>query len=130
MQCREPQGQLFPLEPALEDELPDGTIEAVIARRGSSRRFRCSLITYQQLSTMLDRAAQAIPADFLDGPGATLNQLYLIVHDVEGLPSGSYVFHPQQAALEQLKVGDFREQAGYLGCNRLCPPMPAWTFSS
>jgi hypothetical protein len=92
MQCREPQGRLFPLEPALEDELPDGTIEAVIARRGSSRRFHRSPITYQQLSVMLDRAAQAIPADFLDGRGATLNQLYLIVHDVEGLPSGSYVF--------------------------------------
>jgi SagB-type dehydrogenase family enzyme len=118
---REPQGQLFPLDQAPEAELPDDTIEAVIVRRGSSRRFRRSPITYQQLSTMLDRAAQVIPADFLDGPGATLNQLYLIVHDVEGLPSGSYVFHPQQAVLEQLKAGDFREQAGYLGLHQALP---------
>jgi SagB-type dehydrogenase family enzyme len=117
----EPLGALFPLEPAPEAELPDDTIEAVIARRGSSRRFRRSSITYQQLSTLLDRAARDIPADFLDGPGATLNQLYLIVHDVDGLPSGSYVFHPQRTALEQLKAGDFREEAGYLGLQQTLP---------
>jgi SagB-type dehydrogenase family enzyme len=70
---------------------------------------------------MLDRAIQDIPADFLDGTDATLNQLYLIVHDVEGLPSGSYVFHPQRVALEQLKAGDFREQAGYLGLQQTLP---------
>jgi SagB-type dehydrogenase family enzyme len=116
-----PQGPSFPLEPAPEAELPDDTIEAVIARRGSSRRFRRASITYRQLSTMLSRAAQDIPADFLGRPGATLNQLYLIVHDVEGLPSGSYVFHPQQAALEQLKSGDFREQARYLGLQQALP---------
>jgi SagB-type dehydrogenase family enzyme len=64
-----------------------------------------------------------MPADFLIGPGDIrradpvpgLNQLYLIVQDVEGLPSGSYVYRQELAALEQLKVGDFREQAGYLG---------------
>ena len=117
----DPQGQLFPLDPAPEAELPDDTIEAVIARRGSSRHFRRAPITYQQLSVMLDRAIQDIPADFLDGTDATLNQLYLIVHDVEGLPSGSYVFHPQRAALEQLKAGDFREQAGYLGLQQALP---------
>lgn len=121
MERREAQGKLFPLEPAPEVELPDDTIEAVIVRRGSSRRFRRAPITYRQLSVMLDRAAQAIPADFLDGPGATLNQLYLIVHDVAGLPSGSYVFHPEQAALEQLRAGDFREQAGYLGLQQALP---------
>ena len=70
---------------------------------------------------MLSRAAQDIPADFLGRPGATLNQLYLIAQDVEGLPSGSYVFHPQQAALEQLKSGDFREQARYLGLQQALP---------
>jgi SagB-type dehydrogenase family enzyme len=117
----DPQGQLFPLDPAPEAELPDNTIEAVIARRGSSRHFRRAPITYQQLSVMLDRAIQDIPADFLDETDATLNQLYLIVHDVEGLPSGSYVFHPQRVALEQLKAGDFREQAGYLGLQQALP---------
>jgi SagB-type dehydrogenase family enzyme len=43
-----------------------------------------------------------------------LNQLYLIVNDVDGLPSGSYVFHPDLESLEQLAEGDLRDRAGQL----------------
>ena len=50
-----------------------------------------------------------------------LNQLYLIVQDVEGLAPGSYVYQQERAALEQLKVGNFREQAGYLGLQQALP---------
>ena len=125
----QPQGNLFPLEPASEAELPRDTIEAVILRRGSSRRFRRAPITYRQLSVMLELATRDMPADFLYGPGDIphakavpgLNQLYLIVQDVGGLPSGSYVYKHEQAALEQLKVGNFREQAGYLGLQQALP---------
>ena len=110
----EPQGQLFALASPPASELPGDAIEDVISRRGSSRRFRRAPISYSQLSTMLDRATRGIAADFLDGPAATLNQMYLIVNDVDGLPAGSYVFHSDRAALEQLREGDFREQAGRL----------------
>jgi SagB-type dehydrogenase family enzyme len=51
----------------------------------------------------------------------TLNDLYLIVHAVEGLPSGAYVFRRQQRALELLKPGDFRRDAGYLGLGQEIP---------
>ena len=37
------------------------------------------------------------------------------------MPSGSYVYRHEQAALEQLKVGSFREQAGYLGLQQELP---------
>ena len=125
----QPQGNLFPLQPASEAELPTESIEAVILRRGSSRRFRRAPITYRQLSTLLDQATRDMPADFLYGPGdmrlaepaPTLNQLYLIVQDVEGLPPGSYVYNHGRAALEQLKAGNFREQAGYLGLQQALP---------
>ena len=125
----QPQGNLFPLEPAYVAELPRDSIEAVILRRGSSRRFRRAPITYRQLSTILDQTVREIPADFLHGPGDMsgakavpgLNQLYLIVHDVEGLPPESYVYNHEGAALEQLKVGNFREQAGYLGLQQALP---------
>ena len=125
----QPQGKLFPLEPASNAELPRDSIEAVILRRGSSRRFRRAPISYRHLSTILEQAARDIPADFLYGPsdipGAEpvpgLNQLYLIVQDVEGLPPGSYVYQHEGAALEQLKVGNFREQAGYLGLQQDLP---------
>ncbi len=125
----QPQGNLFLLKPASDAELPTDSIEAVIVRRGSSRRFRRAPITYCQLSTILDQATRDMPADFLYGPGDIsradpvpgLNQLYLIVQDVEGLPAGSYVYKHERAALEQLKVGNFREQAGYLGLQQALP---------
>jgi SagB-type dehydrogenase family enzyme len=63
---------------------------------------------------MLDRACTGMSADFPGGAGATLNQLYLIVNEVDGLPAGSYVFHRGPSALEQLREGDFRDRAGYL----------------
>ena len=117
----DPLGELFPINPTPEEELPVESIESVIVRRGSSRQFRREPITFTQLSNMLLRATQDLPADFLGNPGATLNQLYLIVNDVAGLPSGSYVYHPHQMALEQLKEGEFRQEAGYLGLQQELP---------
>ena len=70
---------------------------------------------------MLDRATRGIPADFLDPMGSQLNDLYLIVHAVEGLNSGAYVFHCTLGVLECLKQGDFRSQAAYLGLEQALP---------
>jgi SagB-type dehydrogenase family enzyme len=67
-----------------------------------------------QLSNVLVRATQDIPADFLAPPGTRLNDLYLIINAVSELPAGAYVFHPQEAALELLQEGDFRHTAGAL----------------
>ena len=60
-----------------EEEQPKDTIEQVILRRGSTRTFdKTASITLAQLSTILDRAARGLPADFLEPPGAQLNDLY------------------------------------------------------
>jgi hypothetical protein len=112
--------QLFPLQSATDEELPKESIEEVITRRGSTREFSRDSITFAELSRMLDRATRGLPADFL-GAEDTLNDLYLIVHAVEGLPSGAYVFRRQQRALELLKPGDFRRDAGYLGLGQEIP---------
>lgn len=117
----EPSGRLFPLQPMGEDEIPQEPIEQVILRRGSARRFVREQITLAQLSTILDRATRGIPADFLQPAGASLNDLYLIVHAVEGLPGGAYVFHRDKGALELLKEGQFRGEAGYLGLEQALP---------
>src|SRR5262249_23758944 len=77
-----PTGALVPLQPLADTEMPRDTIEEVILRRGSSRRFAHTAINLTQLSTLLDRATRGVPADFLDAPGASLNHLYLIVHAV------------------------------------------------
>jgi SagB-type dehydrogenase family enzyme len=109
------------LEPLSDDTLPRDTIEEVVMRRGSTRDFARESITFSQLSTMLDRATRAIHADFLSPAEPSLNDLYLIVHAVDGLPAGSYVFRRQQRALALLKEGDFRREAGYLGLGQAIP---------
>ena len=121
-----PSAPLVPLQPValqpLSDaQMPRDTIEQVIQRRGSTRKFARSPITLPQLSTMLDRATRGVPADFLDLPGAQLNDLYLIVHAAEGLPPGAYVFHRSRGVLECLKQGNFRADAGYLGLEQELP---------
>jgi nitroreductase len=40
---------------------------------------------------------------------------------VEDLSPGAYVFHREQRALELLKEGDFRREAGYLGLGQEIP---------
>ncbi len=114
-------GPAVPLQPLSDAEIPRDPIEQVILRRGSSRRFARLPITFAQLSTMLDRATRGVPADFLEPFGSELNHLYLIVHAVEGLGPGAYVFHRDRGLLECLKPGDFRSQAGHLGLQQALP---------
>jgi SagB-type dehydrogenase family enzyme len=113
--------RLFPLQPLPDEALPRDTIEEVIVRRGSTREFARESITFAQLSTILDRATRGIEADFLSPPEASLNDVYLIVHAVDSLPAGAYVYRRQQRALEPMKQGDFRRDAGYLGLGQEIP---------
>jgi SagB-type dehydrogenase family enzyme len=117
----EPTGELFPLRPLHDADIPTDTTEQVILRRGSSRRFARVPIGYAQLSTMLQRVTRGIPADFLEPAGVMLNDLYLIVNAVEDLPSGAYVFRRDHQALELLRHGAFRRDAGYLGLMQEIP---------
>ncbi len=116
-----PAGPIVQLTPLSDAEMPRDPIEQVILRRGSSRQFARTPISLTQLCTMLDRATRGIPADFLNPFGSQLNHLYLIVHAVEGLDSGAYVFHRDRGALECLKQGNFRDEAGYLGLEQQLP---------
>ena len=105
-----------------EEEQPKDTIEQVILRRGSTRTFdKTASITLAQLSTILDCATRGLPADFLEPPGAQLNDLYLIVHSVQGLKPGAYFFRREQNTLELLKEGEFRAEAHHLGLEQELP---------
>ncbi len=114
-------GRMVRLEALGDDQIPRDSIEEVILRRGSSRAFVREPIGFAQFSTMLDRSARGIPADFLAPPGAQLNGMYVIAHAVEGLNSGAYFFRREERALECLKEGDFRDAAGYLGMEQELP---------
>jgi len=105
-----------------QEEQPKDTIEQVILRRGSTRTFdETESITLAQLSTILDYATQGLPADFLEPSGAQLNDLYLIVHSVQGLKPGAYFFRRERNTLELLKEGEFRAEAYRLGLEQELP---------
>jgi len=109
------------LQPLSDAEMPHDTIEQVILRRGSTRKFSQDSLTFTQLSTLLDRATRELPADFLDDPSGRLNDLYLVVNNVEGMAPGAYFYDRQTRSLQLLKAGDFRRDAGYLGLEQQLP---------
>jgi SagB-type dehydrogenase family enzyme len=116
------EGEAVRLPRLREEEQPKDTTEQVILRRGSTRTFdRAASITLAQLSTILDCATRGLPADFLESPGTQLNDLYLIVHAVQGLKRGAYFFGREQNTLELLKEGEFRAEAHHLGLEQELP---------
>ncbi len=117
-----PAGDAIRLQPLPGEEQSRDSIEQVILRRGSTRTFdKTASITLAQLSTIFDCATHGLPADFLQPPGAQLNDLYLIVHAVEGLKPGTYFFCREQNTLELLKAGQFRAEAHHLGLEQELP---------
>jgi hypothetical protein len=112
--------RLFSLEPLDDEAMPQDNLEEVVIRRGSTREFAREAVTFAQLSTMLDRATRGIPFDCLNAEDS-LNDLFLIVNAVDGLPQGAYVYRREARALELLKEGDFRREAGYLGLGQAIP---------
>jgi SagB-type dehydrogenase family enzyme len=109
------------LQPPEDSDVPADSVTETILRRGSTRRFSRKPLALQQLSSLLDRATRGIRADFLEPAGATLITPYVIVHAVEGLAPGAYVYHRAERALELLREGNFRKQAGYLGLEQDLP---------
>jgi SagB-type dehydrogenase family enzyme len=117
-----PAGEEVQLQRLPEEEQPKDTIEQVILHRGSTRTFdKTASITLDQLSTIVDCATRGLPADFLEPPGAQLNDLYLIVHAVQGLKPGAYFFRRDQNILELLREGEFRAEAHHLGLGQELP---------
>lgn len=109
-------GRLIGLNPLGDEELPQESLQSVILRRGSTRAFeRTASLSARELATVLERATGGLAADFLGTPDASLIELYLIVHQVEGIPSGAYYYRRPERALELLREGEFRAVAGRLG---------------
>jgi SagB-type dehydrogenase family enzyme len=115
-------GEVVRLQSLPEEEQAKDTIEEVILRRGSTRRFdKTASVTLAQLSAIFDRATRGLPADFLEPPDGQLNDLYLIVHSVQGLKPGAYFFRRDPSTVELLKEGKFRAEAHHLGLDQDLP---------
>ena len=71
--------------------------------KNAARRVRLIVLALSRsrhFQRWLDRATRGIAADVLDPNGATLLELYLIVHAIEGLPSGTYYYRRQEGSVE------------------------------
>ena len=113
-----PSGTEVSLTARALEERPQVSVEEVINRRGSTRQFSHDSITFAELSTLLERATQGIPTDFLKAGSSPLNDMYLIVNAVDGLQSGVYVYHRESQTLELTRSGEFRREAGQLALNQ------------
>jgi SagB-type dehydrogenase family enzyme len=88
-----------------------GTLEDVIVRRGSTRRYARDPVGEDVLRWGLAVAARPVPTDFAEA-GRTLLKHFLAVHAVEGVAPGIYRW--VQGDLEQIERGTFRHQAAHL----------------
>jgi SagB-type dehydrogenase family enzyme len=84
-----------------------------ILRRGSTRRFARVPIAGEALAAILDAAVRDLPLDVDARPGRLVD-LYLLVHAVDGLAPGAYVYDPRPRAPRLLRPGAFRAEGGYL----------------
>src|SRR5258707_11353257 len=93
------EGEPFPLALNAEANPPD-TIEDVIQRRGSTRRFARKAMPFTDLSAIIDRATRGFTADFLQSDRHSLNDIYAIVNRVDGLPPGAYFYRGNERVLD------------------------------
>jgi len=94
------------------------SIESVILRRGSTRRFAHEPISLGQMSAVLGRSTCGFDADYGSG---TISDVYVIANAVEGLESGSYFYGKNSHTLEELQKGDLRDASGHLGLDQSLP---------
>jgi SagB-type dehydrogenase family enzyme len=83
------------------------TIEAVILRRGSTRRFVRRPLPRGVLGWAMTAATRAVPGDFAP-PQATLLEHLLAVHAVEGLPPGAHRW--SEGEFQLLRAGAERDR--------------------
>lgn len=107
----DPRGDLLTI---VGSETPGESLGTTILRRGSTRRFRITRMSLDELGSILQAAASRLDTDFLQGDAASLVDIYLIANAVDGLPDGGYYYHPERKGLELLKEGAFRRTAGYM----------------
>ncbi len=113
------QGEPIALRPIPADLLPGMPIEEAILGRRSTRHYDTELaIPFEAFSTLLDRSARGLAADWLAPDAPPLHDQYLIVNRVDGLDPGVYRLRRDRAAIELVKPGDFRRRAQRLAVDQ------------
>ena len=108
--------RMIPLVTNIKSEEP---LEKTIIKRGSTRKFSLESITFEELSTILNKTTSGINSDFINQD--LVSDIYIIANAVEGLESGSYYYVKEKNSLEQLRKGIFRNASGNLGLDQDLP---------
>jgi SagB-type dehydrogenase family enzyme len=103
----QPASRTPPAGDARSSHAATDTIETVILRRGSTRRFAWHPMPRGALGWAMAAATRAVPGDFVP-PQATLLEHFLAVHAVEGLPPGAYRW--SEGDLQLLRAGAERSR--------------------
>jgi hypothetical protein len=118
------EGERIALDPVGPDTASARPVGNTIERRGSLREYSHDPISGRKFATILDRALRGVPAACFGsvdthGTGRPhgLVDCYCLVHAVEGVPSGSYQYHPAEDVLERIGETD-RETAGHLALDQ------------
>ena len=90
------------------------TLGEVILRRGSSRRFARSSVSFPILSTILHSSTMGVPLDIFKEDGNSLIDIYLIANNIDGISPGAYFFDRKAHYLQELKRNVSRNISGYL----------------
>ncbi|MGI0063169.1 MAG: SagB family peptide dehydrogenase, partial [Nitrosotalea sp.] len=87
---------------SVKSTFAEDSLETVILRRGSTRKFSHDFISLEQLSTILKRSVGVTVSDFEE---ESINDIYLIANAVDGLEQGSYFYNKEHRSLELLQKG-------------------------
>jgi SagB-type dehydrogenase family enzyme len=99
-----------PLTPAASrTELAGRALGETILARGSTRVFAHDELAHGELGAILAASSIAARADV-----PSVSTTYVIVNAAAGVKPGAYYYDCENARLELLKPGDFRDQARYL----------------
>lgn len=88
-----------------------GTLDEVVLRRGSTRRFARTSVPQAALGWGMTVASSPVVADFVT-ESATLLRRFLIVHAVDGVEPGAYRWTSRNPEL--VRRGMFRSEAAHL----------------
>ena len=101
-------GERVALDPVDHETASARPLHPTVVRRGSCREYADDGPTRRQLGTVLDRATRGVPGDWNGGQADGLDYLdaYVLATGVNGVPDGSYHYHPDEDALERLGTVD------------------------
>jgi SagB-type dehydrogenase family enzyme len=100
-------GETVPLDPVDHETASSRPLAAAMRRRRSERDYADDPVSARRFATVLDRGLRGVPLAGNEGPHLALNDVYVAVRAVDGVPAGAYHYRPGSPdgpALE--RVGD------------------------